>query len=58
MKKVISYIFSLVFLVVGLYLSYDVPGIEKIFAIGGVIVGTLIVRWVAQKILDQFTEIE
>jgi len=57
MKKIISYISSLVILVVGLYLSYDVPGIEKIFAIGGVIVGALITGWIVQKFLDQMTDL-
>lgn len=39
-------------MVIGLYFSYDVPGVSKIFAIGGVIVGGLLVGWVAQKILE------
>jgi hypothetical protein len=57
MKKIISYISSLVILVVGLYFSYDVPGVEKIFAIGGVIVGALIAGWIVQKVLEQLTDL-
>ena len=57
MKKIISYISSLVILVVGFYLSYDLPGVEKIFAIGGVIVGALITGWIVQKFLDQMTDL-
>jgi hypothetical protein len=57
MKRIVSYISSLVILVVGLYLSYDVPGVEKIFAIGGIIVGALIVGWIVQKVLEQLTDL-
>lgn len=52
MRKIISNIISSIFMVIGLYFSYDVPGVSKIFAIGGVIVGGLLVGWVAQKILE------
>lgn len=52
MRKIISYIISSIFMVIGLYFSYDVPGVSKIFTIGGVIVGALLVGWFAQKILE------
>lgn len=39
-------------MIIGLFFSYDIPGIGKIFAIGGVIIGALIVGWIAQKILE------
>jgi hypothetical protein len=57
MKRIVSYISSLVILVVGLYLSYDVPDVEKIFAIGGIIVGALIVGWIVQKVLEPLTDL-
>lgn len=52
MRKIISHIISSIFMVIGLYFSYDVPGVSKIFAIGGVIVGALIIGWITQKILE------
>jgi len=52
LRKIISHIISSIFMVIGLYFSYDVPGVSKIFAIGGVIVGALIIGWITQKILE------
>jgi|GEM_PF-4314672 len=52
MKKNASYILSLLFLTAGLYLANDIRGIEKIFLVGGLIVGALIMRRLIDKLIE------
>ena len=57
MKKTVSYILSLILFIASLYLMNDIQGIGKIFLIGGLIVGVLIVRWVMYKLIETISNL-